>query len=176
MISNLETEEKYTPKPDLTKEEKEEIIQSLRDDEIWLAPHELPTVPTVKEMFQSLNEGVTFQYVGQTIIHMLTRLTTEELRAELYRFNEAPDYYSNIPPYDYAYIACIVHYHLTRHGLPIPDWVYQYQTNNHAPLYTYQHMPLSSESVYQYPHPILQLYGIDLPLFEIGEHNERVTA
>jgi len=175
MISNITREEDYTPVPSLTLEEREAIIQTLKEDGIWLASHELPTIQTVKTMFQALSAGAPFHYIGQTIIHTLTRLTTEELLAESDKFYEAPEHYPDIPPYDYAYIAGIVHYHFNRHGLPIPEWVYQYQTDSTAPLYTYQHIILNSDSAYQYPHPILQLYGIDLPLYEIGVKDERVA-
>ena len=175
MISSIIIEEDYTPTPSLTAEERETIIQSLKKDGIWLAPHELPTAQTVKAMFHALSKGTPFHYIGQTIIHTLTRLTAEELLTELYRFYEAPAYYPSIPPYDYAYIAAIVHYHFERRGLSIPEWVYQYQTNSPTPLYTYQHIDLSPESAYEYPHPILQLYGIDLPLYEIGMNDERMA-
>jgi len=173
MISSTILEEDYAPIPSLTLEERESIIKALKDEGIWFAPHEIPTVQTIKSMFQSLSEGASFHFVGQTIIHTLTRLTTEELLAESHKFYEAPEYYPNISLYDYAYVAGIIHYHFNKHGLPIPEWVYSYQTNSPVPLYTYQHITLTSESAYQYPHPILQLYGIDLPLYEIGERDER---
>ena len=175
MISNSIIEKNYTPIPSLTPEERESIIQSLKDEGIWLAPDDIPAMPTIKTMFQALSKGTPFHYIGQPIIHTLTRLTTEELKTIAYKFYEAPEYYPNISAYDYAYVASAVHFHFDRHGLPIPEWVYQYQTNSPTPLYTYQHIILNSESIYQYPHPTLQLYGIDLPLYEIGVHDERET-
>ena len=167
MISNVISEEGYTPIANLTPEDRESIIQSLKKEGIWLAPHEVPTVPTIKSMFQSLSEGTPFHYIAQTIIHTLTRLTSAELETESYKFCEAPEHHPNISLYNYVYAAGAIHFHFDRHNLPIPSWVYRYQI--------YSHSLFSHETEYQYPHPILQLYGMDLPLHEIGMQDEEVA-